>query len=79
MKKLLPAFYSRKDPVVIAKDLIGKIIATEIGGRLTSGRIAETEAYAGPADKASHAYNGKRTPRNEHMYADAGTVYVYIC
>ena len=30
-------------------------------------------------DKASHSFGGKRTARNEHMYADAGTAYVYIC
>jgi len=79
MKKLSPAFYQRKDVVLIAKDLIGKIIVTEFDGEFTSARITETEAYVANIDKASHAYNGKRTARNEHMYAAAGTVYVYIC
>ena len=79
MKKLSPAFYKRKDPVVIAKALLGKIVVTEIKGKITSGRIAETEAYVANIDKASHSFNGRRTNRNEHMYADAGTVYIYIC
>ena len=79
MKKLSRAFYQRKDVVAIAKDLIGKIVATNIDGKFTSGRIVETEAYVAHIDKASHAYNGKRTVRNEAMYAAAGTVYVYIC
>ncbi len=79
MKKLSLAFYKRKDVVAIAKDLIGKIIVTNVNGITTSGRIVETEAYVAHIDKASHAYKGKRTQRNEHMYARAGTVYVYIC
>jgi len=79
MKKLSLAFYQRKDVVEIAKDLLGKIVVTNIGGKITSGRIVETEAYVANVDKASHAYNGKRTLRNEAMYAAAGAVYVYIC
>ena len=79
MKKLSLSFYQRKDVVAIAKELIGKIVVTNIDGKITSGRIVETEAYVAHIDKASHAYNGKRTLRNEAMYAAAGTVYVYIC
>ena len=79
MKKLSLSFYQRKDVVAIAKDLIGKIVVTKIDGKITSGRIVETEAYVAHIDKASHAYKGKRTLRNEAMYAAAGTVYVYIC
>ncbi len=79
MKKLPPAFYERNDVVEIAKDLLGKIVETTIDGITTSGRIVETEAYVAHIDKASHAYKGKRTQRNEHMYGAAGTAYVYIC
>jgi len=79
MKKLSIAFYQRKDVVEIAKDLLGKIVVTNIDGKITSGRIVETEAYVANVDKASHAYNGKRTLRNEAMYAAAGAIYVYIC
>jgi DNA-3-methyladenine glycosylase len=79
MKKLPIKFYQRKDVVQIAKELLGKIVVTNIGGIVTSGRIVETEAYVAITDKASHAYNGKRTARNEHMYSPAGTAYVYIC
>ncbi len=79
MKKLSQAFYKRKDPVIIAKELLGKIIVTDAEDAVTSIRIVETEAYVAGKDKASHAYNGRRTARNEHMYSQAGTVYVYIC
>jgi DNA-3-methyladenine glycosylase len=79
MKKLPIQFYKRTDVVLIAKELIGKIIVTRFDGITTSGRIVETEAYIGHTDRASHAFAGKRTARNEHMYAAAGTAYVYIC
>lgn len=79
MKKLPLKFYQRKDVVAIAKELLGKIVVTNIDGIKTSARIVETEAYVAHVDKASHAFNGRRTARNEHMYSQAGTAYVYIC
>ncbi|HEY5391488.1 MAG TPA: DNA-3-methyladenine glycosylase, partial [Hanamia sp.] len=68
MKKLPLSFYNRKDVVKIARDLLGKIVVTRFDGKITSGKIVETEAYVGIFDKASHAFSGKRTARNEHMY-----------
>lgn len=79
MKKLGLRFFDRDDVVAIAKELIGKIIVTNFDGEITTGRIVETEAYIGLIDRASHSFGGKRTSRNEHMYADAATSYVYIC
>jgi DNA-3-methyladenine glycosylase len=79
MKKIPLSFYRRKNVVAIAKDLIGKIVVTKFNNITTSGRIVETEAYVAISDKASHSFGGKRTARNEHMYAAAGTAYVYIC
>lgn len=79
LNKLTIDFYNRKNVVQIAKELLGKIVITNFDGMLTSGRIVETEAYAGIADKASHAFAGKRTARNEHMYSQAATSYIYIC
>lgn len=79
MNKLTIDFYNRKEVLQIAAELLGKIVVTCINGNVTSGRIVETEAYIGLTDKASHSWSGKRTARNEHMYAQAGTSYVYIC
>ncbi len=79
MKKLPVQFYKGPDVVLIARELIGKIIVTCFNGEYTSGRIVETEAYIGLTDRASHSFGGKRTARNEHMYAAPGTAYVYIC
>ncbi len=79
MKKLPVQFYKRANVVLIARELIGKVIFTNFDGLITAGRIVETEAYIGLTDRASHSFAGKRTARNEHMYARAGTAYVYIC
>ena len=79
MKKLGADFYLSKNVLQAARDLLGKIIVTNIDGIHTSGRIVETEAYIALTDKASHSYAGRRTNRNEHMYAKGGVSYVYIC
>lgn len=79
MKKLPVEFYDRPDVISIARELIGKLIVTKFDGITTSGRIVETEAYIGLTDRASHSFGGRRTAKNEHMYAAAGTAYVYIC
>ena len=79
MKKLKKSFFLRNDVIAISKDLLGKILVTNFNGILTSGKIVETEAYMGPEDKASHAYNGRRTPRTETMFLTGGVSYVYLC
>ena len=78
MKKLPHAFYLQHDVVQIARQLLGKVLVTAWNGTVTSGRIVETEAYAGTIDKASHAYKG-RTPRTVVMFAEGGAAYVYLC
>ena len=77
--RLSPAFYGREDVVLIAKELLGKILVTNFDNELTAARIVETEAYNGVVDKASHAYNGRRTNRTEIMYKQGGKAYVYLC
>jgi len=79
MQKLSKNFYHREDVITISKELLGKILITNFNKNLTSGMIVETEAYAGLTDKASHTYNGKRTPRTKTMYESGGVAYVYLC
>lgn len=79
MNPLPVSFYQRNDVVLIARELLGKVIETNLNGIRTSGIITETEAYSGFNDKASHAFGGRRTPRNEPMYAPGGIAYVYLC
>jgi DNA-3-methyladenine glycosylase len=79
MPKLSADFYQRDDVLIISCELLGKVLCTNFHGKLTSGIIIETEAYAGVTDKASHAYGGRRTKRTETIYASGGTAYVYLC
>lgn len=77
---LLPINYFQQENVVdIARNLIGKVIYTNINGEVVGGIITETEAYAGVTDKASHSYNHRRTNRTETMYLPGGHVYIYLC
>ena len=79
MKKVNIAFYRRNNVLEVAKDLLGKLLVTRFDGVATSGRIVEVEAYNGIIDRASHAWNGRRTSRNEPMYAAGGICYIYLC
>jgi len=78
MQKLPLSFYLRNDVVKISKELLGKVLVTNWDDEYTSGRIVETEAYAGETDRASHASKG-RTPRTEVMFGEGGRAYVYLC
>ena len=78
--KKLPLYFYLQDSVTqIAKELIGCKICSFKDGVITSGIIVETEAYEGITDKASHAYNNRRTPRTEIMFREGGVAYVYLC
>lgn len=79
MKKLGPSFYDRSEVTVIARELLGKVLVTRFDGKTVSGRIVETEAYAGAIDRASHAFGGRRTARTEIMFGRSGKAYVYLC
>ena len=77
--KLPRSFYEREDVVEIAKELLGKILCTQIDGVFTSGMIVETEAYNGQSDKACHAFNHGKTERNKIMFGEGGFAYIYLC
>jgi len=73
-------FLEHDNVVQIAQDLLGcELRHTLADGTILSGIITETEAYRGPEDKASHAWNNRRTSRTEIMFGNAGTSYVYLC
>jgi DNA-3-methyladenine glycosylase len=75
--KLTESFYLRQNVVLIAKDLIGKVLVTNVNQMLTSGLIVETEAYS-YRERGCHAYRGS-TARNKVMFERGGVAYVYLC
>lgn len=80
MRRILSQdFYLNEDVLAISRQLLGKVLVTNVDNCLTSGIIVETEAYNGVSDKASHAYNNRRTKRTETMYCKGGVAYIYLC
>jgi DNA-3-methyladenine glycosylase len=78
LTKLAEEFYQRTNVVQIARELLGKTLYTRIDGIMTGGMIVETEAYSWK-ERGSHAYNNRRTTRNEIMFGTGGFTYVYLC
>ena len=76
--KLEESFYQREDVTRVAKELLGKVLFTRIGQKITGGVIVETEAYSF-IEKGCHAYNNKKTERNKVMFKSGGYAYVYLC
>lgn len=70
-------FY-RRCPEEVAPDLLGRFLVRRIDDLRLVARIVETEAYLGAVDRASHAWQGRRTPRNESLYRPGGCAYVYF-
>jgi DNA-3-methyladenine glycosylase len=77
--KLPISFYLRENVQQISQELLGKVLVSWIDGKLTSGIITETEAYQAPEDKASHAFNNRKTQRTEVFFMEGGIGYVYLC
>ena len=76
--KLLPRSFFERNPRIVARELLGKVILRRLETReRVSGRIVETEAYLGADDTAAHAAAGK-TQRNAVLFGPAGHAYVYF-
>lgn len=77
MARLSRDFYLQ-NTVDAAQALLGKYLIRRLNGETLAGRVVETEAYVGRCDKACHAYNYRRTPRTETLFAPPGTAYIYL-
>ena len=76
LQRLRRDFYDR-DPRVVARDLLGKVLVRGGGKELLAARVVEVEAYLGAGDAAAHAASG-RTARNDVLFGPPGHAYVYF-
>jgi DNA-3-methyladenine glycosylase len=74
---VLPKIFYEREPDIVAKELLGKILVRKLNGIRLSGKIVETEAYYGERDPASKAYRGKKV-FNELMFLDVGRTFIYM-
>lgn len=70
-------FYQRPTETV-AIELLGKLLVRRLPEGLAAVRLCEVEAYLGVSDPACHTFGGRRTPRTEVMWGEAGHLYVYF-
>jgi DNA-3-methyladenine glycosylase len=75
--KLLRRAFFNRDPQVVARELLGKLIVRREGRKKLAGRIVEVEAYLGAGDLAAHAAAG-HTARNAVLWGPPGHAYVYF-
>ena len=69
-------FFNR-DPAIVARELLGKLLIRREGRSLLAGRVVENEAYLGNDDPAAHAFAGQ-TARNAVLFGPPGHAYVYF-
>lgn len=75
-RDILPKRFYERDPETVARDLLGKILVRKIEAAVLSGIIVEAEAYYGPGDPASRAYDGMRN-FNRPMWEEPGRAFIY--
>ncbi len=75
---MLDRSFYRQDGITVARGLLGCTLHHKTDHGHYCAKIVETEAYMGAVDRGSHAYGNRRTDRTETLYADGGTVYVYL-
>jgi DNA-3-methyladenine glycosylase len=73
----LPRSFYDRDTQVVARALLGALLAHQVDGVLRVARVVETEAYLGAHDLASHSSRGQ-TSRTSVMYGPPGFAYVYL-
>jgi DNA-3-methyladenine glycosylase len=76
LQALTASFFNR-DPRVVSRALLGKILVRRQGRTRITARIVEVEAYLGKNDPAAHSAVGP-TARNAVMFGPPGFAYVYF-
>jgi DNA-3-methyladenine glycosylase len=74
---ILAREFFNRDPRMVARELLGKLLVRRERGFFIAGRVVEAEAYLGTDDLAAHAAAG-RTARNDVLFGPPGHAYVYF-
>jgi DNA-3-methyladenine glycosylase len=77
LHKPLPRAFFNRDPRVVSRELLGKVLVRRQGRKLLAARIVEVEAYLGEDDPAAHSAAG-RTARNAVLFGPPGRAYIYF-
>lgn len=70
--------FFEREPDIVAKELLGKILVRTINKKRISGIIVETESYFGEDDPASRAYKRKSERFYNKMISTPGHLLVYM-
>lgn len=70
--------FLKRDRLIVAPELVGKVLVCRSEMGVIRQRITETETYGTETDTACHVFKG-RTARNEPLYMEGGIAYVYLC
>src|SRR5699024_9530538 len=62
--------------ILVARDLLGKVLVLNRGDIIYKGKIVETEAYIQKNDKAAH-FNKGLTERTKVINEPGGHLYIY--
>ncbi len=73
----MPREFFARDPRLVARELLGKLLIRVMDGEVLAGRIVEAEAYLGGADPGAHSYRGM-TPRKAGRFGPLGHADVYF-
>jgi DNA-3-methyladenine glycosylase len=72
----LPRKFYNRDPAIVARELVNKLLLRQTRLGFCGGRIVETEAYLPTGDPACHGARGP-TKRNASIFGPPGHLYVY--
>jgi DNA-3-methyladenine glycosylase len=73
----LPRSFFARNPRLVARELLGKLLIRRQSRTILAGRIVEAEAYLGLTDPGAHSYRGL-TPRNAVLFGPPGHAYIYF-